>query len=108
MDIGGSQIVTTIASSTTNYLELYSPIFLLIAGLILAFVVIEYLISLFKNPDYTDMDGNVVVRNGFTSGEEFARKRDFYNLNQRDIEYYNGPYYPGSKRYKGKTLDDYE
>jgi len=46
MDIGGSQIVTTIASSTTNYFEVYSPIFLLVGGLVLAMVVIGALIDM--------------------------------------------------------------
>lgn len=46
MDIGGSQIVSTIASSTSNYFEVYSPIFLLIGGLVLAMVVIGALIDM--------------------------------------------------------------
>lgn len=46
MDIGGTQIVTTIASSTTNYFEVYSPIFLLIGGLVLAIGIIGALIDM--------------------------------------------------------------
>lgn len=46
MDIGGTQIVSTIASSTSNYFEVYSPIFLLIGGLVLAMVVIGSLIDM--------------------------------------------------------------
>ena len=45
MDIGGLQIVTTVASSTTNYFEVYSPIFLLVGGLVLTIVVIGALID---------------------------------------------------------------
>jgi len=51
MDIGGSQIVTTIASSTTNYFEVYSPIFLLIGGLVLALAVIGVLIDTVRTKD---------------------------------------------------------
>lgn len=49
MDIGGSQIVTTIASSTGNYFEVYSPIFLLIGGLVLAIGIIGALIDMVVN-----------------------------------------------------------
>jgi len=49
MDIGGSQIVTTIASSTTNYFEVYAPIFLLVGGIVLAIGVIGALIDMVTN-----------------------------------------------------------
>lgn len=45
MDIGGTQIVATIASSTGNYFEVYSPIFLLIGGLVLALGIVGALID---------------------------------------------------------------
>ncbi len=45
MDIGGSQIVTTIASSTSTYFEVYSPIFLLVGGIVLAISIIGALIN---------------------------------------------------------------
>ena len=49
MDIGGTQIVTTIASSTTTYFEVYAPVFLLIGGLVLAIGVIGVLIDTVTN-----------------------------------------------------------
>lgn len=48
MDIGISSIVTVIVDSTTDYLAVYSPIFLLIGGIILAIGVVSVLISLFS------------------------------------------------------------
>lgn len=46
MDVGAAEIVNWIASSTTSNLNVYSPVFYLIGGLVLAFVVITFLISL--------------------------------------------------------------
>jgi hypothetical protein len=46
MDIGGANILSTVASSTTNYFDVYSPIFLGIGGLVLAMVVINALIDM--------------------------------------------------------------
>jgi hypothetical protein len=45
MDIGAAGIVSTVASSSTGYLSIYSPIFLLIGGLVLAFGVIFMLVG---------------------------------------------------------------
>lgn len=45
MDIGASQIVTQIASGTTQYLSVYAPVFLLMGGIILAIGIIGVLIS---------------------------------------------------------------
>jgi len=47
MDIGASQITSVIVASTTDYLGEYSPIFLLIAGLVLAIGVMGALIDKF-------------------------------------------------------------
>lgn len=47
MDIGIAQITSEIASSTTSYLVVYSPLFILMGGLILAFVVIDVLLNKF-------------------------------------------------------------
>lgn len=47
MDIGASQIVATVASSSTSYLDVYSPIFLLIAGLVLALGILGALLDRF-------------------------------------------------------------
>jgi len=46
MDIGAAGILAWVASSTNQSLVTYSPIFLLIAGLILAFVVIYYVLGI--------------------------------------------------------------
>lgn len=46
MDIGSANIVTQIASGTTQYLAVYSPIFLLIGGLVLGIGIIATLISI--------------------------------------------------------------
>lgn len=55
MDIGAAQIVTTIASSTTSYFDVYSPIFLVVGGLVLAIAVIGALLDRFfpeaRQPD---------------------------------------------------------
>lgn len=56
MDIGAQGIVDTIASSSTQYLASYSPIFLLIGGLVLAFGVISVLIGFFGG-NIADIDG---------------------------------------------------
>lgn len=45
MDIGASQIAWQIASGTTEYLVIYSPVILLVAGLTLALGVIGWLIA---------------------------------------------------------------
>ncbi len=47
MDIGANNIVIEIASSTGGYLEIYAPIILLIAGIVLAIAVIERIITSF-------------------------------------------------------------
>jgi hypothetical protein len=46
MDIGTSEITAVIASSTTSYLGVFSPVFLLIGGLLLAVIIVIFLISL--------------------------------------------------------------
>ena len=45
MDIGTTEITNIIIASTTDYLVTFSPVFLLMGGLLLAFVVIAFLIS---------------------------------------------------------------
>jgi len=45
MDVGATQIVGVIASSTSSYFEVFSPIFLLMGGIVFAFLIIEYLIN---------------------------------------------------------------
>jgi len=47
MDIGANQIVDVIVSSTTAYVAEYSPIFLLIGGIVLALAVIGALLDKF-------------------------------------------------------------
>lgn len=47
MDVGAAGIVSTVASSSTSYLAVYSPIFLLIGGLMLALGVVAILIGIF-------------------------------------------------------------
>lgn len=58
MDIGIIQIVSVIASGTTQYLATYSPLFLFIGGIILAIGIISVLISLLtkKKVDVFDDD----------------------------------------------------
>jgi len=46
MDMGGAQIASIVVGSTSGYFETFSPIFLLIGGLLLAFVVLAVLASL--------------------------------------------------------------
>lgn len=60
MDIGIQEIVDEIVSSTTGYLVTFSPLFLFVGGLILAFVVISSVIGFIPkkndNIDYFDFD----------------------------------------------------
>lgn len=60
MDIGGSQIVTTIASSTTNYFEVYSPIFLLVGGVVLAVGIIGVIIEMVRAKNEVATSDDVV------------------------------------------------
>lgn len=48
MDIGIANIVPVIANGATQYLAVYSPLFLLIGGIILAIGIAATLISLFS------------------------------------------------------------
>lgn len=57
MDIGAAGIVATIASSSTSYLDIYSPIFLLIGGLVLAVCVIAILLGFFSKNGGQGIDG---------------------------------------------------
>lgn len=50
MDFGLGGSVGVIASSTTGYLSAFSPIFLLIGGIVLALGVIERLLDYFFPP----------------------------------------------------------
>lgn len=47
MDVGAGEIVDVIVGSTTGYLAEYSPIFLLIGGIVLAVAVIAMLLFIF-------------------------------------------------------------
>jgi len=47
MDIGANQILDVIVASTTDYIATYSPIFLLIGGIVLALAVIGALLDRF-------------------------------------------------------------
>jgi len=47
MDIGAGEIMTAIASGTSQYLVTYSPVFLFAGGFVLAIGVIGVLISFF-------------------------------------------------------------
>jgi len=47
MDIGANQITSVIVASTTDYIQAYSSIFLLIGGLVLALGVIGALLDKF-------------------------------------------------------------
>jgi hypothetical protein len=46
----GAEVAGLIASSTTNYLITFSPIFILIAGLVLALVVITAILDMLRPP----------------------------------------------------------
>jgi len=56
MDIGISNIVPIIAQSTTDYLAEYSPLFLLIAGLLLAVGIIFKLLGFIPGSGRDDDD----------------------------------------------------
>jgi hypothetical protein len=58
MDFGLTGVAGNIASSTGSYLGEFAPVFLLIAGIVLAFGVIDRLVDSFRGgdtiPDNTD------------------------------------------------------
>lgn len=56
MDIGISNIVPIIAQSTTDYLAEYAPLFLLIAGLLLAVGIIFKLMGFIPGAGRDDYD----------------------------------------------------
>jgi len=56
MDLGISTVPAIVASSTTSYLVQFSPVFVLIGGIVLAFVVISYLISILTGRDVNPFD----------------------------------------------------
>lgn len=92
MDLGLSEVPAIIASSTTGYLIQFSPIFVLIGGLVLAVGVVGILISFFfpskeiiiEDFDYEKAD----------SLEEFysrkGRTRGDYDYDTLDSDYKPG------------------
>lgn len=62
MDIGISEIVPVIASGTTQYLATYSPLFLLVGGIILAIGIVAVLISFLtrRKVDVFDTDDDIL------------------------------------------------
>jgi hypothetical protein len=57
MDIGAAGIVSWIASSTNQSLVTYSPIFLLIGGIVLAFIVMTFLVGILTRNVEGGIDG---------------------------------------------------
>lgn len=49
MELDVTTMVNTIVQSTTDYLVIFAPLFLLIAGIVLAFVIVDNLIEIFFN-----------------------------------------------------------
>jgi len=47
MDVGATQIVNVIVGSSTSYLSIYSPVFLLMGGIVLGFGIMAMLIRVF-------------------------------------------------------------
>lgn len=60
MDVGATQIVNWIASSTTSNLSVYSPVFLLIGGIVLAFIVISFLVALLTGGGIGGVDNDSI------------------------------------------------
>jgi hypothetical protein len=58
MDIGATELVSQVTSGATQYLSVYSPVFLLIGGIILAIGIVGVLISFVsgKKMDVFDED----------------------------------------------------
>jgi hypothetical protein len=56
MDFGLDGAATQIASSTTTYLVEFAPVIALIAGLALAFGIMERLIDIFRGNDTMEND----------------------------------------------------
>lgn len=70
MDIGISQIVNIVVASSTSYLAVFSPVFLLIGGLVLAMVVANMILSFFGKGGGGDaadfgFDDDDAVDNGY-------------------------------------------
>lgn len=61
MDIGASQIVSQIASGTTQYLAVYAPVFLLIGGIILAIGIIGVLITMVSGRKIETFDDDDIL-----------------------------------------------
>lgn len=45
MDLGISTVPSIVASGTTSYLSEFAPVFLLIGGIVLTFVIFAFLVS---------------------------------------------------------------
>ena len=58
MDFGLDGVALQIATSTSAYLIEFAPVIILIAGLALAFGIIERLIDIFKGTDKINNDEN--------------------------------------------------
>lgn len=58
MDIGINEILDEIVSGATDALATYAPVFLLIAGIVLAFGVIDRLLDFFFPGRGDTIDGN--------------------------------------------------
>lgn len=52
--IDGGEVAGIIASSTTNYIIQFAPIFYLLGGLLIALIVIEYLIEMIRPKQISD------------------------------------------------------
>lgn len=63
MDIGANGIVSWIASSTTSSLATYTPIYVLIGGLVLAVGVISAILGFFGagSGEHMDMDDTIEI-----------------------------------------------
>ena len=86
MDIGIQEIVDQIILSTTNYLVVFMPLFSVIAGLVLAYIVSGWLIEIIRN--VVSPRGN-----GYAPGDYMANMPD---MTSDDQDYYRSDEYPGN------------
>jgi len=54
MDINGTEMASTIAVSSTDYLAVFSPIFLLIGGIVLAMGIVSAMVEIIYRRRFAD------------------------------------------------------
>lgn len=85
MDLDFDTVVSIISSSTTSYVSEFSPVFLLIGGILLAFGVMAMLVSMLTGRDYS----SVAPDFDFEKAEELERFYRKTGKNTAEWDYEN-------------------